>query len=172
MRTLSLYTACSIDAYIAKKDDNVDWLFHDADYGYKEFYESIDSTIMGKKTYEVCLSFGPFPYKEKKNYVFTHDTEIQDTEFVEFISEDPVEFVKKLKSESGDKIWLVGGSQINTLMLNAGLIDEFILAVHPRILGDGIPVFSGTNINETAFEFVKSEPWESGLILMSYKKKE
>ena len=70
MRKLILYSAQSLDGFIARTDGRVDWLFTDQDYGYYTFYESIDTTLMGRHTYEQILTFGDFPYPDKQNWFF------------------------------------------------------------------------------------------------------
>jgi dihydrofolate reductase len=40
-------------------------MFSDEDYGYKKFYDSIDTVIMGRKTYEKALKSEEYPFKEK-----------------------------------------------------------------------------------------------------------
>ena len=177
MRSVILYIAASIDNFIAKPDGNVDWLHDpsyelpDEDYGYKEFYDSIDTTLMGNKTYQVLLGFDvPFPYPDKKNYIFTRKEDYEDTEFVRFFSGDVVEFVRSLKQEPGKDIWLIGGGQINTLLLRAGLIDQIHLTMVPVVLGDGIRLFEGTSIF-SQFELKQSLTYPSGLVQLQYQKK-
>ncbi|WP_269848941.1 dihydrofolate reductase family protein [Methanosarcina horonobensis] len=77
---IKLYIACSLDGYIARKDGSIDWLIEyennsETDYGYSEFYASIGTVLMGRKTYEQVLGFGDWPYGEKKTYVFTRQKE-------------------------------------------------------------------------------------------------
>lgn len=83
----------------------------------------------------------PFPYLDKKNYVFSRSPN-PPAEHVEFISHNAVEFMKQLKKQVGQNIWLIGGGQLNTLVLNAGLLDEIILTYIPIVLGKGIPLFA------------------------------
>ena len=56
----------------------------------------------------------------------------------EFVSSDVPEFVRKLIRSQGRDIWLVGGADIISILLNAGLVDEIILSIHPIILSSGI----------------------------------
>ena len=168
MRHIVLFIASSIGGYIARLAGSIDWLFTDEDYGYSEFYDSIDTTLMGKRTYKDVLSFGEFPYPDKTNYVFTRREGMMDTENVQFITGSIPAFVRQLKKEDGKDIWLVGGGQINTILLSTGLIDRMILSVHPVILGQGIPLFGGIPA-ETHFKLERSQVFPSGLVQLSYK---
>lgn len=148
MRKIILYIAASTDGYIARPDGNIDWLHDkkytipDEDFGYTAFLQTIDTTLMGNTTYQQILGFDmPFPYPDLKNYVFSRSAQ-QDTEHVSFIKDGVVDFVEKLKEQPGKDIWLIGGGQINSILLNAGLLDEIILTYIPIILGKGIPLFS------------------------------
>ena len=165
MRRLKLYIAASLDGYIAGPNGEIDWLdvAGDLDYGYAEFYESIDTTLMGSLTYRVALSVPDFPYPDKTNYVFTRSAPPPDTEHVRFVSGDIAGFVRSLKEQTGGAIWLVGGGQINTAMLNAGLIDDLVLTSFPVVLGDGIPLFAA-GAAHARFETTGCEAYETGLV--------
>jgi dihydrofolate reductase len=104
-----------------------------------------------------------FPYPDKTNYVFTRGVPPQDTAHVQFISGDITAFVRSLKERPGKDIWLVGGGQVNTVMLNAGLIDEIILTVFPVVLGEGIPLFApGAACH--SFKTVGCRTYETGVV--------
>ena len=165
MRKLKLYIATSLDGYIAGPNGEIDWLCvgGDADYGYKEFYDSIDTTLMGNSTYPLTLTADKFPYPDKINYVFTKGTPPQDTVHVRFVSGDITAFVRSLKEQPGKDIWLVGGGQINTVMLKAGLIDEMILTAFPLVLGEGIPLFA-PGATRHPFKTVSCQTYDTGLI--------
>ena len=165
MRELQLYIAVSLDGYIAGPNGEIDWLEAggDLDYGYGEFYDSIDTTLMGRATYEITQTVDEFPYSSKVNYVFTRNRELQDTDHVRFISDDVSAFVRTLKEQEGDNIWLVGGGQVNTIMLNAGLIDDIILTTFPILLGEGIPLFA-PGARRAEFKTVDCTTFETGLI--------
>lgn len=178
MRQVILYTAASLDNYIARPDGRVDWLsspeylMTDEDYGYHGFYAAIDTTLMGNSTYRFILEQDvPFPYPDKTNYVFSRSAKNRDTEFVRFIYRDPVEFVGQLKQQTGEDIWLVGGGHINSLLLNNDLIDEMILTLFPLTLGEGIPLFHG-KYKEVKFSLKKSKSYKSGIVQLILHKRD
>ena len=172
MRKIILYIAASLDGKIARPDDNIDWLESfpnpdNNDYGYNRFLENIDTTLMGNNTYKVVLNMGiEFPYKNKTNYVFSREEKERDSNVI-FISKSIPEFVNKLKKQDGKDIWLIGGSEINTLFLNHHLINEIILSTIPIVLGHGIPLFTD-NTMEQSFEHDKTEIFKSGIIQSTY----
>jgi len=143
-----MYLAISIDGNIADKDGGVAWLDKvpnpdKSDYGYKDFFDSIDTTIMGNNTYRQVLSFGiENPYKGKTNYVVTRDKSLEDNQHVSYISENITDFVANLKEQDGFDIWCVGGAELNAMLLNNQLIDELIVFMMPVVLGDGVPMTS------------------------------
>ena len=169
MRKLTLYTASSLDGYIAGPNGEIDWLDlpdapEDEDYGYSAFLETIDTTLQGTTTYELAAGFSDDPYPGKRNYVFTRKSPPpDDTERWQFVNGDIVEFVRELKERSGQGVWLVGGGQINTVMLNAGLIDEIIVTLFPTVLGEGIPLFA-PGASKATFRTVGSLTYDAGLV--------
>lgn len=174
MRKIKLYIAASLNGKIAEKDGSVDWLYvkegnEQPDYGYEKFYESIDTTIQGSSTYKQVESWGiDFPYPDKKNYVITRNKDLKDNKYVEFISENHIEFIKNLKQQGGKDIWLIGGGLINTMLLNEGLIDELQLFTMPIILQDGIDLFENLP-NRTDLKLIESKAHDTGAIESYYK---
>ncbi|QNF34971.1 dihydrofolate reductase [Adhaeribacter swui] len=121
-RKVKLYIATSLDNKIARPDGAIDWLpgvDEGEDYGYQEFLETIDTLLMGYKTYEVCAGFGERPYPDKNTFVFTRDAYKPVIPEAELITQDPVSFVRELLTQDGKDIWLVGGGAINTLLHDA-----------------------------------------------------
>jgi dihydrofolate reductase len=174
---IKLYIACSLDGYIARKDGSIDWLTEyennpETDYGYSEFYASIGTVLMGRKTYEQVLDFREWPYGEKKTYVFTRQKELLRREKnVEFISENIVEFVRQLKGNTDQDIWLVGGSELIKVFLKEDLVQDMIVFVVPIILGGGIPLFDHIG-KEIRLRSGRIEKYENGLVRMEYEVQE
>jgi dihydrofolate reductase len=173
MRKIKMYIAMSLNGKIAKSDGSVHWLESmpnpdKIDYGYYDFYKKIDTTIQGNNTYEQVMSWGiDFPYSDKKNYVLTRNKEVKNTEHVEFISENHIDFIKKLKQQKGDDIWLIGGGQVNTMLFNENLIDEILTFVMPIVIPDGVGLFEGIP-NETWLKLIETKEYTTGAIELRY----
>ncbi len=165
MRKLTLFIACSLDGYIAREDGSVDWLFTDADYGYRRFFASIDTMLMGRKTFEKALELGDRSYGEKEWVVFSR-RRMEGPEGVSF-ARDPAACVRKLKRGKGKGIWLVGGAEMVSLLMDAGLIDSIILSIHPIRLGSGIRLFKEGE--EKALRLYDVRRYRSGLVKLSYE---
>ena len=174
MRKVIAYLACSLNGKIARKNGSVDWL-HDmdklgkVDYGFHDFYATVDTTIMGASTYRWILDMGvEFPYKDKENFVFTRNNVFEDHPLVNIIDKDHLKLVEDLKHKEGKDIWLVGGGQLKTLFLNEGLLDELCIHQMPVILPDGIDVFENTP-KENMASLIKSRSFENGAIEMVFR---
>ncbi len=172
MRKVISYMAMSIDGKIAKADGDVKWLDEipnpdKSDYGYADFYTSIDTTLMGRTTYEHVKDYGFDYYKDTKNYVFSSQ-KAEHQKYLEFISEDAVSFVKKLKAGTGKDIWLIGGGKLNASLLTAQLIDELMLFVMPIVLGEGIAAFEGFDLMHEA-NLLDSKTYSNGVVYLKYK---
>ncbi len=144
-RKLIVFIATSLDGFIAREDESLDWLFKvegEGDNGYSDFYETVDTILMGRKTYDWVMKHenGKFPYENKECYVFSR-TVHEHTNNVTFVQEDPVSLVGKLKRKKGDNIWLVGGGELIHSFLKEKLIDELIVTIAPVLIGTGIRLF-------------------------------
>lgn len=173
MRKLISYIATSLNGKIARADGKVDWLENvpnpdGNDYGYAAFLESIDTTIQGNNTYKQLMSWDmEFPYKEKENYVLTRNQALIDNEYVHFISSDHIGAIQALKAEEGGDIWLIGGGSVNTLVYNAGLLDELVLFIMPMIIPDGIDLFTGLP-HEKLLTLTQVSSFQSGAVELRY----
>ena len=144
-----MFIASSLDGYIATKDESLEWLFKvegDGDNGFSEFYETVDTVLMGKRTYDWVMKqeMEEFPYKNKECYVFTRSS-YEDTENVKFVNDDINNFVNKLKNKDGNNIWVVGGGELLNTFIQENVVDEFIITIAPTIIGNGIPLFKEGN---------------------------
>lgn len=169
-RKVILYIAMSLDGYIAKHDDNIDFLTvvdsPGEDYGYASFLKNIDTLIWGRKTYDKVLSFGiDFPHKERKVYVLSRTKTGRD-ENVEFV-DNVQDLIIELRKSPGMDIYCDGGSELVFELLKHSLIDRMIVSVIPYLLGSGIRLFK-EGFTEQNLKFRQSVSYPSGLVQLWY----
>lgn len=174
MKKIKLYIAASIDGYIARSDGDLDWLTKypinpDTNYGYDDFYKSVDTVIMGGQTYRDILNMDfVWPYKDKTTYVISRNS-MGVKENIHFITENIVEEISKLREENGKDIWLVGGGQLTTMLLNQNMVDEMIITTIPVLLGNGIPLFPDSS-KESKWKLQNCMAYENSIVQIIYKK--
>ncbi len=151
-RKIIVYIATSADGYIARPDGDVEWLNrrpHTVDYGMRAFYSTIDTILLGRKTYDWGLDYqkksgkkgGIFDTK-LTNYVFSRKPPKRKTPGVKFVSEPVKAFAQRLRATPGKHIWMMGGGELIASFLDAGEIDEFEIHVIPTLIGEGIPLIA------------------------------
>ncbi len=174
MRKVIFSLANSLDNYIARKDGAVDWILgsDEATSAMTEFWKNIDAVVIGRKTYEPVLKSGtPFPtFPGVKNYVLSQTLKENPDKNVEIIREDAAEFIRRLKTEEGKDIFVMGGGLLAKPLFEANLIDEVGVNIHPVLLGSGIPLFHeiGHQVN---LELIKSQVFKNGCVSISYRVK-
>jgi dihydrofolate reductase len=164
-----LYIAMSLDGYIAREDGTFDWLFDvegEGDNGYAEFYDTIGTVVMGRATYEDMMKeLKEFPYAGKPCYVMSR-TRIEPAPHVAFTDEDLRMLVPRLKAQSEGDVWLVGGGQLVEQFLAAGLLETMHIAIIPKVLGSGLPLFPQGTIPST-FRLTKVEQMNQ-IVMLTY----
>jgi dihydrofolate reductase len=170
MRKIVVYVATSADGYIARPDGDVGWLYRPSpkdNYGMGVFYKSVDTVLMGRKTYDVALKFGQESYPGKKNYVFSRTPHEGRSTKVEFISEEIGELSARLQTSKGKDIWLVGGGELIAAFLDAGQIDEFIIHVIPVFIGEGIPLIQPRH-RSIPLKLLAAKTYADGVVRLHY----
>ena len=173
-RKIIVYIATSADGFIARKDGSVDWLNRPrprGNYGMNEFFNSIDTILWGRKTYDKSLDYfkkGGGTYSSKsKNYVFTHNPPESPGPNVEFVTEPVEVFAPRLREQEGKDIWMMGGGGIIGSFLDAGEIDEFIIHVIPKFIGEGIPLIEPRH-RDVSLKLLSSHAHPDGVVRLHY----
>jgi dihydrofolate reductase len=171
MRKIILGVAVSLDGFIEGPNGEYDWCFTDQDYGMNEFLKRIDAIFYGRKSYEMAAGVeapgGGNPWVGMKSYVFSNTLKQPGKDF-ELVGGDIEKEVKKIKAMNGKDIWLFGGASLTTSLMNAGLVDELWLAVHPILLGKGKLLFSGIE-KRIKTRLLGTKSYETGLVSLSYE---
>lgn len=174
-KKIVLYIAMTLDGFIAKKDGSVDFLdkYNESgeDYGYKIFYKSVDSIIIGNTTYRQFGEKKEFMdyYKDKPIFVFSKKNNVtKNKENISFVNEDVESFCRKLKYNN---TWLMGGGSILKSFLDKDLVDEFIITIMPELLGNGIRLFQSEKaFNQLRIKDIKT--FKMNVVQITYAKKE
>ena len=169
MRKLILGVAVSLDGFIEGPNGEYDWCFTDQDYGMSDFLKRVDSTFVGRRTYEISLGMedGNVGFPQLKEYVFSTTLRSVKKGSV-LIKSDIKEEVERIKQESGKDIWLFGGASLTTSLMNLGLVDEVWLAIHPIILGAGKPLFNDIK-GRVKLKLLHTETYNTGLVSVVYE---
>lgn len=171
-RKLILYIASSADGYIAKPNDDLSFLDRvqkeGEDYGYHDFVASIDTVIVGRKTYDWVMSQVPeFPHTDKETYIITRIEKPKEGN-VNFYSGSLRDLVTRLKEKEGKNIYCDGGAEIVNELLRENLFDQLIISIVPVLLGDGTRLFQ-QGIPEQNLELISSKQYDTGMIQLHYK---
>jgi dihydrofolate reductase len=175
MRKLLLFIATSLDGYIAKPNDDLSFLKavekEGEDYGYADFMATIDTIIIGRKTYDYVLKeIGPAHYDngQRDVYIITR-TERPGVGRTTFYTGNLTELVLRLKARSGNNIYCDGGAEIINELLKSDLIDVFIISVIPVLLGDGTRLFKDGR-PEQQLELFNVKAFDTGLTQLHYQR--
>jgi dihydrofolate reductase len=172
MRTVTFGCACSLDHFIARPDDGVDWLFWSNDVAAitAEYWRSIDTVVMGRKTYEIALKSGTTAYPGVKNVVFSRTMRSAPDPSVTVTDADPAGYIRKLKSGEGRGICIMGGGELARVLFEGNAIDEVGLNIHPVLLGAGIPLFYNLS-RQVTLDLLEARTLSGGCVLLRYRVK-
>ncbi len=167
--TACYYVATSVDGLIADRFGNVDWLnrFFGEDYGFHDFLDSIDTVVMGRRTYERLLtSSRKNPYEGKLFAVLSRTR--SSGPFAHLFWQGQVERLMLRLHDMGSKsLWIVGGGSVAGMFLEAGLLDEVRQFVMPLVLGSGTPLF-GPLRQQSSLRHIDSRTFENGVLQLRY----
>ena len=172
-RKVIVHIAASADGYIARSDDNLDWLTSrpapKGFYGMNAFMKTIDTMVIGRRTYEASLLLGGKFDPKQRTYVFSRRPRPDDVPpGVEFVSEAIGPFVDRLREQPGKNIWLMGGGELIASFLDEQAIDEFVVSVVPVFIGDGIPLIA-RRPRLTQLKLQSVERFDDGLVQLHYE---
>ena len=175
MRTVTYGAACSLDGFIAAADGGIDWLHFSRDVQeiMTTYWATVDTVLMGRKTWDVAAGQGGGKGKSRKRakgpatYVFSRTLTRDPAPGVQLVSSDAGGFVRDLKAQPGRGICVMGGGELARSLLEAGVIDEVGLNIHPILLGAGVPFFR--DAGRIPLELAESRPIDGGCVYATYR---
>ena len=174
MRKVTFGGANSLDNFIARKDDTVDWLLwcKEVQPILKDYWKTIDTVVMGRRTYEVATKNGGGGGSGPgiKTYVLSRTIKKPRHKKLTFVDEDAADFVRRLKEEKGKDICVLGGGVLAKSLFDADLIDEIGFNIHPVLLGSGIPLFYEMS-RQIDLELKTCQQLSNGCVMLTYNVK-
>ena len=172
-RNVIVHIAASADGYIARPDGDLEWLTSrpapEGFYGMNAFMKSVDTMLLGRKTYEESLRLGAKFDKKSRHIVFSRRPAPADLPpGVEFVSGPIGSFVSSLREQPGKDIWLMGGGELIASFLDDQAIDEFVVSVVPVFIGDGIPLIARRE-RHVPLDLQSVERFDDGLVQLHYR---
>lgn len=171
---VTYYVATTVDGFIARTDGSIDWLNafdspggESEDYGYGTFIADVDALIMGRRTFEHCLTLGPWPYDGQRVLVASHGG-VEAQHGVTVTAATPQDIVRDLAADGVRHLWMVGGGALAGAWQAAGLIDEYVMTVMPIVLGCGIPLLRAAG-REQSLELLDQQRWPNGILQLRYR---
>jgi dihydrofolate reductase len=169
-RKVVLGLGISLDGYIARPNGAVDFLFMPKDYSMGPFFKTIDTAIMGRKTYDVARTLGGGSFgKSMRGYVLSRSLPAGERDGVTFTNQTPATLIAEIRKRKGKDIWLMGGGELARDFLKADLVDELYLGIVPVLLGEGIPLFP-SGFPQRDFRLIENKSYSKGLISLKYER--
>jgi dihydrofolate reductase len=172
-RKIIVNLATSADGYVARADGNLDWLTRrpapKGFYGLPKFSRSIDAKILGRKTFDVSVKMGASFRANDVHYVFSRRPAPASVPAgVQFVTESIRAFAERLREQTGKNIWMMGGGEIIGSFLDEGAIDEFIITVVPKFIGEGIPLMTPRH-REVPLRLLSMRRFPDGVVQLHYE---
>jgi dihydrofolate reductase len=169
---LSVFCGVSVDGFLARPNHALDFLRtgEQEPHGFEEFYGSVDVVVIGRKTFEVVLTFGKWFYGKKPVMVLSsHPLDFSSVQggVVEQMSGEPAEIVRQIKARGFQHAYIDGGITIQRF-LTAGLIDRLVITRVPVLIGEGIPLF-GPVPRDIDLRHVATRTYGGGLVQSEYE---
>ena len=171
-----VFIATSLDGFIAREDGGIDWLPAGGgdpaadDYGYQQFFASVDALVMGRNTFELVRTFGAWPYGDTPVVVLTTRALELPRDLrarVTVMSGDPRDVAARLAERGLHRLYVDGGRTVQGF-LAAGLVRRLVVTRIPILLGRGIPLF-GPLPHDVRLVHVATRSWPTGLVQSEYE---
>lgn len=169
-RKIIAYLATSADGFIARPDGAVDWLdrpWPKGAYGMPRFLASVDTIVMGRKTYDFGRAHGGVATPGKRSIVLSRSLRPEEVEGAE-LRRSVSRLARQLRAEPGKHVWLLGGAEIFGAFLDAGELDELMINVVPVLIGEGMPLLNPKR-RTRALRLRSSQRFVDGVVRLTYE---
>jgi len=167
MTRFSVFIATTLDGFIARPDGQLDFLSvverEGEDYGYSKFFDSVDTLVIGRKTYETALSFPSWPYGGKRVVVMTTKERVPKYDET-FFSGTATDLAASLRDRK--RVYVDGGTVIRQFLAEK-ILTDVTLSILPIMIGSGTRLF-GELTSDVNLTLVDSQVFPSGLVQLEY----
>jgi dihydrofolate reductase len=185
------YAAASLDGYIAEADDSLGWLLgYEGSYegpeaepgpmsdggGYERFYDGVGALVSGSTSYEFVIEHfddpNAWPYKGKPCWVLSsRDLPVPQADGVDvrIVKGDVSDLHDEILASAGERnLWVLGGGNVASQYVDAGLLDEVLVTVVPVVLGQGKPLFD-RRLPGGPLQLTGTSVFETGMVELRYE---
>jgi dihydrofolate reductase len=172
MLDTSVFVGVSVDGFMARLDGSHDFLPEGGGepHGYDEFIATVDTLVIGRKTFEAVRALGQWPYGDRRVVVLSSgplDFSSVRGGRLERMSGPPGEIAARLEAQGARHAYVDGGLTIQAF-LRAGLVRRLVVTRVPVLVGTGIPLF-GPLPGDLRLEHVATQAYASGLVKSEYR---
>lgn len=178
----------SVDGYVEGENGDMSWINTDESALWGDVFEmltNVDAAILGRGMFagyrdywRGCLTGLCTPDELKyakwadKTTHFLVSKTVKDPQWqnTTVISGNVAEEIKKIKSQRGGDIYVVGGAQLARTVIDAGLVDEYRITVSPYIAKGGKSMYKPL-ANTHKLELIKAKTLGSGTVVLRYREK-
>lgn len=173
---VSAFIATSLDGYIARENGDLDWLpgsegdDQSEDFGFTEFFASVDCLVMGRHSLEAVLRFPEWPYEGKRVIVLSRTMKRAPAPVqgkIALYSGSLTGLVDRLVTEGCTRIYVDGGATIRSF-LSEGLLTDITICIVPILLGKGIPLFAEVG-KDIPLRHRETRSYDNGLVQSVYE---
>jgi dihydrofolate reductase len=176
MRILTAWLYITLDGVVEAPEK---WVMPDEEMFEEQTagYADSDALLLGRRTYEVFAAAWPRRGSDVPNadwmnntqkYVASTTLESPDWQNATVLGGDARETVARLKEEDGGTITLNGSATLLRSLLDAELVDELRLLLHPFALGSGDRLFDNVE-DRVSLRLTACHPYDNGVVSLSYK---
>lgn len=168
MRRMKVFiiAAISVDGLMGAHDtqSSLEWRSKEDGLSFNELTRAAGVLVMGSATYKTFRVKRAPP--GRRLIIYTHDPSSISGEGIETTAEDPKTLVDRLAAEGYPALAVCGGAMINSLLLDAGLVDELYLTIEPVVFGGGVPLLKNPSVAK--LRLLESTPLNAHSLLLHY----
>lgn len=170
MSQVRLFTATSLDGFVADSDGDSTWLepYANSMFGESGFLESIGAVVLGRRTFQMMQAFGDWPYEDKYAFILTSQPTSNLPLNAYFVTNGIAAAIQAARERTSKDIWIVGGAVTMQSALEARLVDIVEICFVPKLIGSGLSMLNSLNKHQL-LEFEGIQAFSDGLVKLRYE---